>query len=207
MSCGFAQGDNQGNDKRGRDSMHLNEAERCVEAILFAGGEPVESDKISRALDIEAKVVSLLVERIRERYLGQQSPFDIVTLDGAYQMCTLAQYAPHIRSVLEIRRETPLSQASLEVLAVIAYNQPITRAYIEQVRGVDCSSIIRALAEKELIEEAGRLPLPGRPLSYRTTPNFLRCFGLESLDGLPNLPNLPPPKHKGDISITFEDTI
>ncbi len=166
--------------------------ERNIEAILFASGDPVEIDRIAQALDLEPKTVMLLVERIRERYIQQKSALDIVLLDGTYQMTTLAQYAPAIRAVLELRRNTPLSQAALEVLAVIAYNQPVTRAFVEQVRGVDCSSIVRSLVEKGLVEEAGRLQIPGKPISYRTTPNFLRCFGIQDLEQLPTLPELPP---------------
>lgn len=172
--------------------MQLDSVERSVEAILFASGEPLEIEKICTVMEIDEKTVKNLIERIRERYLDQQSPFDIVLLGSAYQMCTLPQYAPVIRSALELRRGAALSPAALEVLAVIAYNQPVTRAFVEQVRGVDCSSIVRGLVEKGLIEEAGRLPIPGKPISYRTTANFLRSFGLESLEQLPTLPELPP---------------
>ena len=166
--------------------------ERKIEAVLFASGEPVEAERIAQALEAEPPVVRSLIQRIRERYLDQRSPLDIVELGGAYQMCTLPQYAPDIRAALDLRRSTPLSPAALEVLAVIAYNQPVTRAFVEQVRGVDCSSIVRALADKGLIEEAGRLQVPGKPISYRTTANFLRCFGLSGLEQLPTLPDLPP---------------
>jgi len=165
--------------------------ERRIEAILFASGEPVEGERIAQVLDLELKTVSSLIERIRERYLEQRSPMDVVLLDGSYQMCTLPQYAGDIRAVMDLRRSMPLSQAALEVLAVIAYNQPVTRSFVEQVRGVDCSSIVRNLVEKGLIEEAGRLQIPGKPISYHTTPNFLRCFGLTSLEQLPALPELP----------------
>jgi len=172
--------------------LQLDVLERKIEAVLFASGEPVEAERIAQALEAEPPVVRSLIQRIRERYLDQRSPLDIVELGGAYQMCTLPQYAPDIRAVLDLRRSTPLSPAALEVLAVIAYNQPVTRAFVEQVRGVDCSSIVRALADKGLIEEAGRLQVPGKPISYRTTANFLRCFGLSGLEQLPTLPDLPP---------------
>jgi len=171
--------------------QQLDAAERRIEAILFAAGDPLEGDKLAQALGLEPKTVALLVERIRERYLEQHSPLDIVLLNGAYQMCTLPQYAPDIRAALALKRGAPLSQAALEVLAVIAYNQPVTRAFVEQVRGVDCSSIVRSLAEKDLVEEAGRLQVPGKPISYRTTANFLRCFGMSGLEQLPTLPDPP----------------
>jgi len=172
--------------------MQLDDMERRIEAVLFAAGEPIESARIAQALDLEQKTVDRLVERIRERYLEQDSPLDIVLLDGSYQMCTLPRHAADIRAVLTLRKGAPLSQAALEVLAVIAYNQPVTRSFVEQVRGVDCSSIVRSLTEKGLVEEAGRLQIPGKPISYRTTAGFLRCFGLNSLSQLPVLPDLPP---------------
>ncbi|MBR5011510.1 MAG: SMC-Scp complex subunit ScpB, partial [Clostridia bacterium] len=108
---------------------------------------------------------------------------------NTYQLSTKKEYAPYIKKVFDIKRKTPLSQAALEVLAVVAYNQPVTKAFIEQVRGVDCSAVITTLTEKELIEERGRLELPGRPLLYGTTKNFLRCFGVSDLSELPQLPN------------------
>jgi segregation and condensation protein B len=172
--------------------QQLTILERQLEAILFASGEPIEAQKLAEALAVEETTVRSLAGRIRDRYLEWQSPLDIVSLDGAYQMCTLPEYGEIIRSALAIRRGTPLSQAALEVLAVIAYNQPVTRSFVEQVRGVDCATIVRNLAEKGLIEEAGRLNIPGKPISYRTTPNFLRSFGLETLEQLPTLPTEAP---------------
>jgi segregation and condensation protein B len=165
--------------------------ERRVEAVIFAAGEPVEIIKIAKALDTEEKTVKTSIEAIRERYLKQESPLDLLILEGSVQMCTLPQYAGDIRAALALRRAVPLSRAALEVLATIAYNQPVTRSFVDQVRGVDCSSIVRSLAEKGLIEEAGRLQIPGRPIAYRTTALFLRSFGL---DGLGQLPPLPEPE-------------
>lgn len=167
----------------------LKDAERKIEAILFASGEPVEGEKLARVLDTDEKTVKNLIDRIRDRYLEQHSPFDIILLAGAYQMHTLPKYEDVIREALILRRAAPLSPAALEVLAVVAYNQPITRALIEQVRGVDCAYIVRSLVEKGLIEEAGRLDIPGRPIAYKTTAHFLRSFGLESLEQLPTLPS------------------
>ena len=171
--------------------MNWNRLERQIEAIVFAAGDPIEISRIAQALDVEESVVRHCINRIRERYFDDQSPFDLVMLDNAVQMCTLPEYGNVIRSALELRRTTPLSQAALEVLATIAYNQPVTRSFVEQVRGVDCSSISRSLVEKGLIEEAGRLNIPGKPIAYRTTPIFLRSFGLSSLEQLPVLPEVP----------------
>ena len=112
----------------------------------------------------------------------------IILLDNSCQMVSKKEFAPQIRTVMDLRRNTPLSQAALEVLAVVAYNQPVTKAFVEQVRGVDCSGVIGSLTTKGLVEEKGRLELPGRPLLYGTTENFLRCFNISSLDELPPLP-------------------
>ena len=118
-----------------------------------------------------------------------------------------SRYAPQIRTVMDLRRNTPLSQAALEVLAVVAYNQPVTKAFVEQIRGVDCSGVIGSLTSKDLIEEKGRLELPGRPLLYGTTENFLRCFNISSIEELPPLPEDDAPKEEGDVQLTVEEAI
>ena len=168
----------------------LEQMERSIEAILFACGEPVECARIAEALETGAENIHRLVERIRDRYIAINSPLEIMLLDNAYQMCSSPEYGDIIRKTLMLRRGTGLSQAALEVLAVVAYNQPVTRAFIEQVRGVDCSSLVRSLVEKRLVEEAGRMNIPGKPIVYQTTSNFLRCFGLSSIEQLPTLPSV-----------------
>ena len=168
--------------------MEWPKYERRVEAIIFAAGDPIEIAKISQALDTEEDIVKQCIDSIRERYIQQKSAIDIAYLGGAVQMCALPEYADYIRSALVLRRSVPLSQAALEVLATVAYNQPVTRSFIEQVRGVDCSGLVRSLVEKGLIEEAGRLQIPGKPIAYRTTQVFLRSFGLAGLEQLPDLP-------------------
>ncbi len=170
-------------------SFKIDRAERNIEAVLFASGEPVELKKLCDSLELDEKTVRNLVERIRERYLKQDSPFDIAVLSDSFEMHTLPEYSEIIRGTLALKRNVPLSQAALEVLALVAYNQPVTRAFVEQVRGVDCAYVVRALIDKNLIEEAGRLPIPGKPIAYRTTPVFLRSFGLNSLEQLPDLPD------------------
>jgi len=166
--------------------------ERQIEAIIFAAGDPIEITKISQALDIQDNLVKHYIDKIKRRYADDKSPFDITYLGSAVQMCTLPEYGECIRTALVLRRSVPLSQASLEVLATIAYNQPVTRSFVEQVRGVDCSYIVRSLVEKGLIEEAGRLQIPGKPIAYRTTQVFLRSFGLTGLEHLPELPSGTP---------------
>ncbi len=170
-------------------NFNIDRAERNIEAVLFASGEPVELKKLCEPLGLDEKTVRNLVERIRERYLKQDSPFDIAVLGDSFEMHTLPEYSETIRGILALKKNAPLSQAALEVLALVAYNQPVTRAFVEQVRGVDCAYVVRTLVEKNLIEEAGRLSIPGKPISYRTTPVFLRSFGLNSLAQLPDLPD------------------
>lgn len=160
----------------------------AIEAILFSSGDSVEKSRIAGALGIEEGLVDETVEKLIEDYDDAQRGITILKLDSAYQMVARKDYAPQIRTVMDLRRNTPLSQAALEVLAVVAYNQPVTKAFVEQVRGVDCSGVIGSLTTKGLVEEKGRLELPGRPLLYGTTEHFLRCFNISSLDELPPLP-------------------
>ena len=160
----------------------------AIEAILFSNGDSVEKSRIAQALEIPEKLVDESVDKLIDDYKAHDRGITIIKLDSAYQMTAVKQYAEQIRTVMDLRRNTPLSQAAMEVLAVVAYNQPVTKAFVEQVRGVDCSGVMGSLCQKGLIEEKGRLELPGRPLLYGTTEHFLRCFGIETLEGLPKLP-------------------
>ena len=169
--------------------MNKAKLKSAVEAVIFACGTPVEADRIAQALEIQLSEVIALCEELKKDYENRGSGIRIVRLGESYQMCTVEEFADPIRTVMDIRRNTPLSQAASEVLAVIAYNQPVTKAFVEQVRGVDCSGVVASLVARELIEEKGRLELPGRPLVYGTTEHFLRCFNISSLDELPPLPN------------------
>lgn len=163
----------------------MNDLQKTLLAVLFAVGEPVAPERIAPAVGHESETVRRLLDRLGDLLEEEESPFQLLRLDGKYQLSTRPCHAAIIRSVLNERRNVPLSQAALEVLAVAAYHQPVTRAYIEQVRGVDSNAVVASLAEKGLLEEAGRLELPGRPICYRTTEGFLRTFGLSSLNELP----------------------
>ncbi len=168
--------------------MNKEKLKSAVEAIIFACGTPVEAERIAQALEIQSSEVVEICEQLKNDYEKRNSGIRIVRLSESYQMCTVEEYADPIRTVMDIRRNTPLSQAASEVLAVIAYNQPVTKAFVEQVRGVDCSGVVASLVARQLIEEKGRLELPGRPLVYGTTEHFLRCFNISSIDELPPLP-------------------
>ncbi len=171
--------------------MEREELMGKTEAILFAGGEPVALERIAQVLGVRTYAVEEAVDALREKYNTPNSGIHLLRLENTAQFCTNPAYIQPVRDALDLKRNTPLSQAAMEVLAVVAYNQPVTKAFVEQVRGVDCSGVIGSLMQKDLLEERGRLELPGRPLLYGTTENFLRCFQLSSLEELP-----PPPSEQ-----------
>lgn len=168
--------------------MTSNNVIAKIEAMLFAAADPVEASKIADVLEIETEQALNMLDHLAAQYEERCSGICLVKLDHKYQLCTRSEYGNEVRRLLEVKRNTPLSQAAFEVLAIVAYNQPVTRSFVEQVRGVDSSGSVTGLAEKGLIEEKGRLDLPGRPLVYGTTDQFLRCFGISSLEELPDLP-------------------
>ncbi|MBQ8209314.1 MAG: SMC-Scp complex subunit ScpB [Clostridia bacterium] len=171
-----------------------------AEAVLFASGEPIDVEKTAKILLVDKESLEECLVALQEKYKGDEHGIELLNLNGKYQFATKEEYAPQIRAVLSIKKNTPLSAAAFEVLAIVAYNQPVTKAFIEQVRGVDCSGVIATLCQRNLIRENGRLDLPGRPLLYCTTDNFLRCFEMSSLDELPELParDEPLPSDKED---------
>lgn len=168
----------------------MNEAQQtgALEAMLFAHAEPVETERLADALRLSVRDTEELLHGLQQRYDEQESGLAILHFEpDRWQMTTRPYYGEVVKRVLDTRRNAPLSPAALEVLAVIAYNQPVSRSFIEQVRGVDSSSTVTKLLEKGLIEEAGRLDLPGRPVAFQTTDTFLRVFGLGGLKDLPPL--------------------
>lgn len=168
----------------------MNEAQHigALEAMLFAHAEPVEMERLADALRLSTVETEELLERLQKRYDEQESGFALLRFGpDRWQMTTRPYYGEVVKRILDTRRNAPLSPAALEVLAVIAYNQPVSRSFIEQVRGVDSSSTVTKLLEKGLIEEAGRLDLPGKPVAFQVTDTFLRVFGLGSLQDLPPL--------------------
>ena len=167
--------------------MEPEELERAVEAILFAAGEPVELKRLSQALGCESGEVQEAVDRLADQLAFQRRGIRVVRLDGAYQMCSAGEMADLVARALETRKPPKLSASQLETLSVIAYYQPATKAMVEQIRGVDSSYSITALLNKKLFKDCGRLNVPGRPNQYRTTPDFLRTFGLSGLQDMPEL--------------------
>jgi len=171
--------------------MNLKQMLSTLEAVLFAVGEPIERDRIAQALEWDTLILDQLLDTLQAKYDENDAGVCLLRLEDRVQLCARKEYADAIRKVLEVKRNAPLSQAAFEVLAIIAYNQPVTKSFIEQIRGVDCSAVLSSLLQKSLIEERGRLDLPGRPLIYGTTPDFLRVFCISSLDELPSLPEHP----------------
>lgn len=169
--------------------MELKEVESAIEGILFAAGEPVGVERLCMTLDIDRETADAVCQRLADQYSYERRGIRLVKLESCYQLCSAPEYADYIRKAFESRKPARLSQPALEVLAIIAYYQPTTKAYVDQIRGVDSSYTVGLLTERELIEECGRLAVPGRPILYRTTQNFLRSFGLASLEELPDLPS------------------
>ncbi len=169
--------------------MEIKELEAALEGVLFAAGEPVPIERLCLGLEVDRPTLDAVAQQLMDKYSYQRRGIRLLRLESSYQLCSAPEYADFIRKTLESRKPARLSQPALEVLAVIAYYQPVTRAYVDQVRGVDSSYTVGLLLERELIEEAGRLAVPGRPVLFRTTKNFLRSFGLTSLDELPELPD------------------
>ena len=174
----------------------LKNIEGAIEAILYAAGYPVKYSKLAEVLGLDVHNVKTLVEHMAKSYNSDKSKHGISLLlfDETCQFCTKEQYAPYIREALGIRRGGNLSASSMEVLAIVAYNQPITRTFVDQVRGVDSSYAMNSLIDKGLIEACGRLDAPGRPMLYVTTEKFLRVFGILSLSELPATETVLPPK-------------
>lgn len=165
--------------------MEQIELQRAIEAILFAAGEPVELSRLAMALEADENDVEAAVSALADELSFNRRGIRVIRLEKRWQMVSSGEMADYITKALETRKPPKLSSSQLEALTIVAYYQPATKAMVEQIRGVDSSYSISALMNKKLIEEAGRLNVPGRPILYRTTPDFLRTFGINSLDDLP----------------------
>ena len=167
--------------------MEQIELQRAIEAILFAAGERVEVTRLAMVLEVDLDEIVSAVDALADELAFNRRGIRILRLEGGYQMVSSGEMADYITKALETRKPPKLSASQLETLTIIAYYQPATKAMIEQIRGVDSAYSITALLNKKLIEDAGRLNVPGRPIQYRTTPDFLRTFALESLEDLPEI--------------------
>lgn len=179
----------------------------AVEAILFANGSPIAAQHIADCLEIEVSLVHELISELMADYDADERGMKIVRLMDSYQMCSNVVYGEYVKRALDKRRNTPLSNAALEILSIVAYNQPVTKNYIEQIRGVDCNYGVNALMEKGLLEEKGRMDAPGKPILYGTTMEFLRVFGIKELGELPSLPKMKTPEEENDMQEKFPDEV
>ena len=179
----------------------IKNIEGAIEAILYAAGYPVKYSRLSEVLGLDVRNTKKIVEHMSEAFNSEKSKrgVNLLVFEETCQFCTKEQYAPYIREALGIRRGGNLSASSMEVLAVIAYNQPVTRSFVDQVRGVDSSYAFNSLIDKGLIEACGRLDAPGRPMLYVTTEKFLRVFGINSLSELPATETMVPQKEEAPI--------
>ena len=172
------------------ETREMKEIEAAVEGILFASGEPVHIDRICLAAELDRPTAELVLQKLMDCYSFERRGMRLLRLEDSWQLCSAPEYADVIRRAFEIRKPAKLSQPALEVLTIIAYYQPTTRAYVDQIRGVDSSYTVGLLLDRHLIEECGRLQVPGRPRLYRTTKAFLRAFHLNSLEDLPEMPGM-----------------
>ena len=184
--------------------MEINQKKSIIEAILFAAGRPVKKSEMVLALEITEEDIENLVQKMQEEYCEDNRGIELIKVEDSYQLCTKKELYEYIYPVLDKRNKPYLSNAALETLAIIAYNPKITRAEIEAIRGVSADACVYKLLEYGLIEEAGKIDLPGKPMSYKTTNDFLRMFGYSSLEELPELPRYKLDENK---QIVIEDLI
>ena len=178
--------------------------ECALEAILFSLGEEVEIEKLAEALEVHEDEIKEAVKVLSERYEKESRGIQIIEIENSVQMCSNPEYYEGIKRVTQIKKQAGLSSAALETLSIIAYNQPVTKATIEFIRGVDCTYSVARLVERGFIDELGRADTPGRPILYGTTVEFLRCFGLKSLEDLPPLPERQEPEEEKNTDIIDE---
>lgn len=168
--------------------MHKN-INKIIEGIIFVSSEPVSLDKLCDFFSKDRSTIIDILEEIKNRHINKYSGIELISFSNNFQFITNIEIAEDIKKFLEIKNKTPLSTSAMEVLSIVAYNQSVTKNFVEQVRGVDSSYIINNLVKKELLEEDGRLDLPGRPIIYKTTNHFLKSFSLENLEDLPKIPD------------------
>ena len=184
--------------------MEINQKKSIIEAILFAAGRPVTKNELILALEISAEDIDSIIKSMQEEYKKEDRGIELISIENSYQLCTKKELYEYIYPILDKRSKPNLSNAALETLAIIAYNPKITRAEIEAIRGVSADACVYKLLEYGLIEEAGKIDLPGKPMSYKTTGDFLRMFGYNSLEDLPELPRYKLDENK---QIVIDDLI
>ena len=178
--------------------MEIREIQAIIEAVLFAAGDAVELEKLADIVDVDKRSLREILKKMMDEYNFERRGIHIIRLEDSYQMCTRGEYHDYVSMLAEPRRKQSLSNAAIEVLAIVAYKQPVTRATIEHIRGVNCDYVVNRLIERNLIEEIGRLDAPGRPILFGTTQEFLRCFGISSVSELPEFESFGHPEDEGE---------
>ena len=178
--------------------MEIKELESALEGVLFAAGEPVETSELARICGIDEDMIISVLERMQEKYDDEDGGICLVQAGNTYQLSTKKEYYEYIVKLVEPKEQNNLSNAAMETLSIVAYNQPVTRSSIEFIRGVNSDSAVNKLVQRGLIEECGRLDTPGKPLLYKTTAGFLKTFGLRQINDLPDIDNVP-------LQLTFYD--
>ena len=184
--------------------MEINQKKSIIEAILFAAGRPITNSELVLTLEITAEEIESIIKSMQEEYKREDRGIELISIENSYQLCTKKELYEYIYPILDKRSKPNLSNAALETLSIIAYNPKITRAEIEAIRGVSADACVYKLLEYGLIEEAGKIDLPGKPMSYKTTGDFLRMFGYNSLEDLPDLPRYKLDENK---QIVIDDLI
>lgn len=185
--------------------MEIRDIQAVIEAVLFAAGDAVELEKLADIVDVDKRSLREILKKMMDEYNFERRGVHIIRLEDSYQMCTRGEFHDYIAMLAEPRRKKNLSAAAMEVLAIVAYKQPVTRTTIEHIRGVNCDYIVNRLIEKNLIEEVGRLDAPGRPILFGTTQEFLRCFGITGIEDLPDFESFGGSEKMGDqIEMEFE---
>lgn len=167
----------------------IENANGAIEAVLFACGDPMDSSKLCDIIEADENELDLVIKNMNQEYENRNSGIHIIKIGEKWQMATVKKYSQYIKTAMDLQKSAPLSNAAMEVLTIIAYNQPVSKSFVSSVRGVESGSLVNNLVDRELLEEAGRLDVPGKPIAYKTTDNFLRCFGLLSLDDLEPVPD------------------
>lgn len=178
--------------------MEIREIQSILEAVLFAAGDAVELEKLADIVDVDKKSLREILKKMMDSYNFERRGVHIIQMEDSYQMCTRGEYHDYVAMLAEPRRKQSLSNAAIEVLAIVAYKQPVTRSTIEHIRGVNCDYVVNRLMERNLIEEKGRLDAPGRPILFGTTQEFLRCFGVATLQDLPEFESFGSPEGEGE---------
>ncbi len=168
--------------------MDIEKIESIIEALLFAAGRPVSMNELVLILELDEKDIFAIIDNMQQKYKEKNRGIELIKVDNSFQLCTKKELHEYVYSVVDKRAKPNLSNAALETLAIIAYNPKITRAEIEAIRGVSADACVYKLLEYGLIEESGKTNLPGKPMGYKTTPEFLRLFGYSSLEDMPELP-------------------